>query len=337
MEAKAHALIWTFVIATLAWPMGASADPPAESVEFGVKDARARFQRGVEFYLEGSYDAALAELTKAYQSFPNYRVLYNLAQVQDLRHDYVAALKLFEDYLSEGGSDIAADRREQVEATLAELKTRVARISVAGTPGSELLIDDEPAGRIPTTAPLLVNPGKHRLQLRKPGYETLAHQLTIASAEMVRLDLPLQPVPQAIAPHVAERAATGRGDRAEPFPFTAARSRGGSSSNAPMWISLIATSALAGGAITFGLLAKHADDDLGHALARVPANRSNVDDVRGRVERNAALCDGLAAGAVVGAGLFFYFAFAGSNSEEANPNAGTVVAGPTGLGLIERF
>ena len=336
MEAKARILPWVVFLASASWPLAAAADPPVESVEFGVKDARARFQRGVEFYLEGSYDAALAELTKAYQISPNYRVLYNLAQVQHLRHDYVAALRLFNDYLKQGGADIAEDRRKQVETILADLKTRVATLTIAGTPGSELTIDDEPSGRLPTSAPVLVNPGKHRLQLRKSGYETLTHQLTIASAEAVRLELPLRAVPHVVAPPPAETTSAPR-EHVEVTPTRTTPQRADSPSRAPMWISLVATAALTGGAVTFGILAQSADDELGRELKRVPASRSEVDDLRSRIERNAALCDGLAAGAIVSAGLFLYFAFSGSDATESDPNPSGVIATPTGILLRDRF
>jgi tetratricopeptide (TPR) repeat protein len=65
--------------ALLSCAVTARADAPLEP---DTSEARMRFTRGVKLYHEGSYDAALAEFTKAYRLAPNYRVLYNLAQVQ---------------------------------------------------------------------------------------------------------------------------------------------------------------------------------------------------------------------------------------------------------------
>src|SRR5687768_14883146 len=103
-----------------------TADPVAEPGS--VDEARARFQRGVELYREGSFDAALAEFNKAYQLAPNYRVLYNLAQVQTERHDYIAAVKMMEKYLEEGGGDIAPERKDQVTKEIATLRGRVTEL-----------------------------------------------------------------------------------------------------------------------------------------------------------------------------------------------------------------
>ena len=48
----------------------------------------------------------LAEFMRAYELLPNYRVLYNIGQVQLERHDYVAALHAFDDYLEQGARDV---------------------------------------------------------------------------------------------------------------------------------------------------------------------------------------------------------------------------------------
>jgi hypothetical protein len=42
--------------------------------------------------------------------------------VQNERHDYVAALQLFEKYLQQGGTEISAERREQVGREITALK-----------------------------------------------------------------------------------------------------------------------------------------------------------------------------------------------------------------------
>ena len=52
----------------------------ASETEPALGEARERFQRGVDLYKEGSFDAALAEFNKAYELAPNFRVLYNMAQ-----------------------------------------------------------------------------------------------------------------------------------------------------------------------------------------------------------------------------------------------------------------
>src|SRR6188768_2257405 len=104
----------------------AAAEPaaPAAGSASATTEARERFQRGVSLYREGSFDAALAEFRRAYEIAPNYRILYNLAQVQVERHDSVAALTLFGQYLQQGDTEIDAERRAQVERDMQSLRGR---------------------------------------------------------------------------------------------------------------------------------------------------------------------------------------------------------------------
>src|ERR1043166_1717810 len=90
-----------FVLA-LGWAVQASPSrasdavvPPVEAGQEAspgsgaVTVARQQFAHGVELYRAGAYDAALAAFTRAYELAPTYRILYNLAQVQAQRQDYV--------------------------------------------------------------------------------------------------------------------------------------------------------------------------------------------------------------------------------------------------------
>ena len=158
-----------------------------------LDEARQRFQRGVELYKEGSFDAALAEFNKAYELAPNYRVLFNLAQVQTERHDYVSALKDFEKYLDQGGAEISADRKEQVNKEITALKGRVAELTItADVEGAEVLVDGVSAGTLPLSEPVRVSAGVRQLQVRKAGYETNTRTETIAGGDNAHFDFKLQ-------------------------------------------------------------------------------------------------------------------------------------------------
>lgn len=331
------------LVALLLWPISSRADPStSDASETTVRDARERFRRGVDLYKEGSYDAALAEFTKAYELAPNYRVLYNLAQTQAERHDYVAALKLFDEYLKQGGEEIPPDRLDQVERSLPQLRSRVANLWVeTSVPDAELLVDGLSSGVLPLRAAVLVNAGVHQLQLRRPGYQTITRELTIAGNETIRLELPMQVDPVAVV-GPSKEATASRVERPEP-PIERERDLEGvreSRSRAPLWISMIATGVLAGGAVTFGLMARTSDERLNRELSRVPADRGRVNEMRAALQRNAAFCDGLTAGAVVAAGLSLYFLLSHPSADEgpraATPRPKLTFAGE-GLTLEHRF
>jgi tetratricopeptide (TPR) repeat protein len=304
--------------------------PAAQTGDPDVDEARRRFQRGVELYREGSFDAALAEFNKAYQLAPNYRVLYNLAEVQAERHDYVAALRLFEKYLKQGGADVPADRREQVEQELRNHKGKVAEIGVsADVEGAELLVDGVSAGELPLKKPLLVNSGVRQLQLRKIGYAPNTRTLTIAGGETQHVEFHLQGE-TTLPPDRGSVGQPSLPDRMAPALPEQARGN-----NAPLWVSLAATGLFAGGAVTFGLFTHQADKDLDTELNRFPPDSKGIDDARSKLKRDAALTDGFAVATAIAGGCSIYFALSGPSSPK--PRAGAARASlrlvPAGRGI----
>lgn len=300
---------------------------PPDSAQ--IDEARQRFQRGVELFKEGSYDAALAEFNKAYELAPNFRILYNVAQVHQERHDYVAALQFLERYLAQGGADVPSDRRDQVGRDIAALNNRVAHLAITTeVAGAEVLVDGVSAGVTPLSDAILVSAGVRQIQLRKPGYEAATRSLTIAGGESARAEFHLTKL-QDPNGRAALASSASKGDEAY------AKDRGASSSNGSrpaMWIALSSTALFTGGAVTFAVLTNKASKDLDDELNRIPANQSSIDDTRSRLRRDALVADVLTAGAVVSGGFFLYFALSGSGSS-ARTEAATLRVHPYGRGL----
>jgi hypothetical protein len=310
---------------------GAEVKPTAPTGETDVGQARQRFARGVELYKEGSYDAALAEFNKAYEIAPNYRVLYNIAQVQRERHDYVAALRLFQQYLDQGGAEVTAERKDQVAKEITALKARVAEVQVkADVEGGELWVDGTLIGVLPLGEPLLVSAGVRQVELRKPGFITSSKSLTIAGGEEVKVDFVMRP------DHTNEFGPTPAAVRhdVEPEPVAPVASK---KSKVPMWVSLAAAGAFTGGAVTFGVLTKKSDDKLDQELSR-PDNAANIESARDELKRNALITDIFTGAAIVSTGLFVYFAVSGASSgsaveAKAVPARPTLKIGVMGAGL----
>jgi len=177
----------------------ASGAPASEK----VKEATARFERGLALYDDGDFDAALVEFNRAYSLSPTYKILYNIAKIERVKNDYSSALTHFQRYLTEGGTEVATDRREEVEKEVKVLKERVAEISIkANVDGAAVYIDDIPVcgarmpdpsciGTTPLRAPVLVNPGTRKVTAIKRGYQDAQSQLTLAGGDKntVKLDL----------------------------------------------------------------------------------------------------------------------------------------------------
>jgi tetratricopeptide (TPR) repeat protein len=270
---------------------------PALAAPSPTDEARERFGRGVQLFHEGSLEAALAEFQKAHQLAPNFRLHYNIAQVQYELHNFVEALRSFWKYLAQGGNEIPADRRQQVEGEIRKLEKRVGYVTITtNVSGAQISVDGVPMGISPFTAPVLVNPGSRRVSANKAGYLPAVNTVTAAGGEKLALTLNLM------------EGSVGAGPlAARPSPF--AEAHGGTSTRRTRtWISLAATSALVVSASAFAFVTRDAEDEFELELSRIPNTRETIDDARGRMKRYAAITDALAAAAVVGAACTIYFA-----------------------------
>jgi tetratricopeptide (TPR) repeat protein len=291
----------------------ATAMPSAPGSNLEV--ARVHFRRGVTLYRAGAYDAAFAEFTRAYESAPNHRVLYNLAQVQAQRHDYVEALAHFRRYLDEGAEEVPAERAEQVRAEMAELEQRISRLRIEiSIDDARLLVDGQPAGDLPRDEPLLLNAGVHRLSVEKVGFVSTSRVLTLVGGEesvasfelAAELDIDAWIVPPSSTPTSAPPP---------PPPPRVDRTA--------LWASLVTTGALAGAGVTFGVLTRRANATLEDHLSRIPVQRASVEAGRTRVRTFALLTDGFGAAAAAALGLSTYFFFSTQTpSDEPRTNNG---------------
>lgn len=310
-------LLVTLLFALLL-PLSARASEAQAELE---RRAGEHFDHAVELYGEGNLDAALVEFERAYELVPNARVLFNLAQVQAERHQYAAAIGLYERYLEQAGPNVSSERRGEVEQELARLQKRVGRLWVeTDVDGAKLFLDDELAATLPLGRELPLDPGVARLRLEAPDGRTASRVLKVASGDRLRIHILLAAPAEGLE---------GAGSTAPPLPSVVADYR-------PLIITAGATVLLAGGALTLGLLAREADRKLDRELERFPSNRGDIDDQRTRVKTFAGLTDGLALAALAGAGLSIYFAVAPPRRERRVTSVAWT-ARPDGIVLRGRF
>lgn len=154
--------------------------------------AREHFDRGIELFNEGRYDAALAELQRAYDIAPAFPVLYNLGRVHATLGHPVEAARAFERYLAEGGDAIPSSRRDEVETELARQRSRIGRLVVeTNVAGSIINIDGIDVARTPLEAPIPLGAGAHRIAVRAPGHASEIRSVQIAGGveEVLRVEL----------------------------------------------------------------------------------------------------------------------------------------------------
>jgi hypothetical protein len=312
----------------LALPLASAAQ---QNVGEREQEAGARFERGVELYGEGNLDAALVQFERAYELIPNYRVLYNLAQLQAERHEYVAALSFYERYLEQGGDEVPEARRVESLAQIESLRERVGQLWVeSDVAGAKLFVDDELVAELPLSSPIPINAGLRHVRLEKSGYTPVFRKLKVAGGDTPRVRIMLR---AAVAGAAAPSDSTASAAGARP-------------DYRPLWVASAATVALAGATVTMGLLARGENQDLDRSLDLFPGRPEEVQHHRSRVKTYAALTDGLGAVSLVSLGLSLYFAFSPParsavgrevSGRASSPGKSRLTTQFTGTGLVGSF
>jgi tetratricopeptide (TPR) repeat protein len=251
-----------------------------------TEDARAHFKLGVDFYRERNFRAALIEFQRAYAASPHYKLLYNLGQASLELQEYAIALEHFTGYLREGGEEITAERRQEVEETIASLQARIASVTiVSNQEGAEIYVDDTLIGRSPLAEAVPVGAGRHKVTAIKEGLEPIERWVDVAAgdAKEVRLDF-------------EDRSAT-----AELGPRETTVIRVGQEANTPAIWAGVATAALGAGAITLTILTTLAEKDYKNELDG-ETTKAKLDELRDEAEVKALATD-IAWGATLVAGV----------------------------------
>jgi hypothetical protein len=170
--------------------------PPA-ALEAQAPDARARaaehFDRGIAFFNEERYDAALAELARAYELAPAHQTLYNLARVHAALGHAVESAAAYERYLAEAGEAIGERRRREARRALEEQRSRIGRLTVrADVEGATVAVDGVDVATTPLTAPIPLSAGTHTVEVRAPGHETVRRAVAVAGETEATVEVALR-------------------------------------------------------------------------------------------------------------------------------------------------
>jgi hypothetical protein len=292
------------------------AEKPAAPTPAASEEAATRFRRGLEFYEEQEYALALVEFEKAHQLVPDYRVLFNIAQVSIQMGHFARARIALERYQAEGAAELTDERRAQVEKDLRMLGARTATLTVTTTPaGAEILVDDVSVGLSPLAQPLLIDAGEHRVSIKKRLYVPKTERVTLAGAEEFQLKVEL--LAEEVAPPIAVIAPPKTESKPAPAP---------SGSLHPLVIpGWITTGAFAAGAAVTGILGAQAAGDLSDLKEKPGSSASDRDDAASRAQTYLVTSDVLWIATGVALGTTLYFTFWGN---EKPTSTGALPAAP---------
>ena len=160
--------------AVTAPPAGGTAPLPPAAVRPKVQAedvdiAKAHFNTGEVYYEHHRFVDAAHEFEEAYRLSAKAPLLYNVGKSYDGASDFARALDAYQRFLDAASPDnpdvdFAAGRVER-------LQKLVGHVVVAGAvPGSAVALDGQPVGKAPLPSALVVNPGRHSLELTHDGY-----------------------------------------------------------------------------------------------------------------------------------------------------------------------
>lgn len=281
-----------------------SAAPAAES-DATKQEAARRFEHAIKLYEEGDYALALAEFERVYELVPDYRVLYNIGQVNIQLGRYARALRTLREYVSRGGNELPAERRSAVQTDLDSLVGRTASIELDVRPaGAELFIDGTVVGKSPLVEPIVVDVGERTVQARLTGYSTRAQTLTLAGGDRRRVEFTLEPdvapLPAPLPAAAAPQAALGP-ERTEPSPVAR------EAKPSWLWVGWSATGVLAVSSGVSMLLGASAASELRALSDSRDATRADLDQARSRAKTRLVVADILGVAALATGATTLYF------------------------------
>jgi tetratricopeptide (TPR) repeat protein len=302
-----------------------------------IAEGRSHFARGVEYYKEEDYRNAMVEFKRAYELAPNYKLLYNLGQTGQELRDYAFALKSLEQYLAEGGKELTAERRAEVNEIVRKLKQRVAEVTIrTNSSGADVMVDETVVGRTPLAGPVVVSAGNRKITLTK-GSVNASRSIEVAGGEHAELTLDLNSSDDQAHPaqreHAPSAPASARDQRASPGATRLSQGPddGKSDGNTATWVGVITTGALAVATGVVGGLAIAAKHDYDTTLDKYPIAPGDVADARSETRKRALAADILGAATLLSGGITIWVALSNNHRDSnASGNVGVTVT-PTAL------
>jgi len=157
-------------------------------------EARRHHDLGLSSMKKKAYGEAIAELNQAYDLGHDYAVLYDIGQAYVAIEQPVFAVKMLKKFLAEGGRQIPASRRKEVEATIAAEQRRIASVTIrAAVDGVVMRVDGIAVGKTPLPAPVELGAGPHFLSASAEGYHPWDQPVDLAGGEARAVELRLEP------------------------------------------------------------------------------------------------------------------------------------------------
>lgn len=159
----------------------------AESSPANRDEARRSFQRGLDLVEQERWEEALEAFDASLEIYPTQTALFNRAMCLSLMGRPVDAIRELESHRARYGDTVNAERRAEVLEELQRLQRRVGRVEVQvqGAQAANVYLDGTEAGTAPLQQPLVVNPGRHELEVRAADSPPVSRWVTVGAGDQI--------------------------------------------------------------------------------------------------------------------------------------------------------
>jgi hypothetical protein len=169
-----------------------AAPPAAPALEPLAGDAKANYEAGKLLFGDGDFNGALLKFKAAYDATKDPRPLWNMAACEKMLRHYSRAVKLVTLYLQD--DRVSADERgdaTRLKNTLSEFTGPLA-ITVTED-GADVSVDGEGVGQSPLPAPVTLDIGSRKIEVKKPGFRVYSGSVVVSSGSNAPLQVKLAP------------------------------------------------------------------------------------------------------------------------------------------------
>jgi hypothetical protein len=295
-------------------------------------EARAQFDAGVSLFERGQFAQASVAFARAYELRPSFKILYLVGKCENEQGHFALSLDAYTRYLGEGGEQLDAARRDEVNKEIDRLEALVGSVVIeVDSADVVVFVDGRKVGVTPLENPLFVDLGEHEIKFMRDTEEVYREIVKVAGGQRVVVKVGSKNEAAEIA--VEESSAPKEGTEAGPSAEKPKR--------VWTWVAVGLGGAAAIGAAVTGALAITKNNDLED---HCPGNtcptlyEGDADTVKALGNTTTALI--AVAGVGIAAGIVLFFVEPkwkkGEGAVEATPVAAVTPDGAA-VGISGRF
>jgi hypothetical protein len=172
--------------------------------------ARKHFKQGVEHFKNEDYTKALQSFLASDELFHHPKTMLNIANCYEKLFEVPDAMKYYTLYLEEGGSEVTAAEKKEIDGKMDRMKDKVGKIEVDGSVKGELIVDGKSVAQLPTSDKLFFYAGNHSVVIKSEGKIVLSEDLKLKGAEVRQIKVEAKPQPKDTIEPVAPLEGKGK-------------------------------------------------------------------------------------------------------------------------------